>query len=42
MQTTAAAGVPNVLVIANNGGILGDYGNFNVPRTFGMDATLKF
>ncbi len=42
VQTTAAAGVPNVLVIGNNGGILGNYGNFNVPRTFGMDATLKF
>ncbi len=42
VQTTAAAGVPNVLVIANNGGILGDYGNFNMPRTFGLDASLKF
>ena len=42
VQTTAAAGVANVLLIGNNGGILGDYGNFNVPRTFGVDATLKF
>jgi iron complex outermembrane receptor protein len=42
VQTTAAAGVPNVLLIGNNGGILGDYGNFNVPRTFGVDASLKF
>ena len=42
VQTTAAAGVPNVLLIGNNGGILGDYGNFNVPRTFGMDASFKF
>ena len=42
VQTTAAATVPNVLLIGNNGGILGDYGNFNVPRTFGMDASLKF
>ena len=42
VQTTAAAGVPNVLLIGNNGGILGNYGNFNVPRTFGMDASIKF
>lgn len=42
VQTTAASGVPNVLVIANNGGILGDYGNFNMPRTFGIDASVKF
>ena len=42
VQSTAAAGVPNVLVIGNNGGILGDYGNFNVPRTFGLDASIKF
>ena len=42
VQTTAVAGVPNVLVIGNNGGILGDYGNFNVPRTFGLDASIKF
>jgi iron complex outermembrane recepter protein len=38
----AAGGVPNVLLVGNNGGILGDYGNFNVPRTFGVDATVKF
>ena len=42
VQSTAVATVPNVLLIANNGGILGDYGNFNVPRTFGLDASLKF
>ncbi len=42
VQTTAVAGVANVLLIGNNGGILGDYGNFNVPRTFGIDATVKF
>ncbi|MCU6453396.1 TonB-dependent receptor [Sphingomonas sp. A2-49] len=42
VQTTAAAGVPNVLRVGNNGGILGDYGNFNVPRTFGVDASLRF
>jgi iron complex outermembrane recepter protein len=42
VQTTAVAGVPNVLVIGNNGGILGDYGNFNTPRTIGIDATIKF
>ena len=42
VQSTAVATVPNVLLIGNNGGILGEYGNFNVPRTFGMDATLKF
>jgi iron complex outermembrane recepter protein len=42
VQTTAVTGVPNILRVGNNGGILGDYGNFNVPRTFGIDASLKF
>ena len=42
VQATQAAGVANVVAIANNGGILGDYGNFNVPRTFGIDASVKF
>jgi len=26
----------------NYGGVLGDYGNFNPPRTFGFEAALKF
>jgi iron complex outermembrane receptor protein len=34
--------VPNILLVGNTGGILGDYGNFNPPRTFGLDASLKF
>jgi iron complex outermembrane recepter protein len=42
VQATQVAGVSNVVAIGNNGGILGDYGNFNVPRTFGVDATIKF
>lgn len=42
VQSTAAAGVPNVLLIGNNGGVLGDYGNFNMPRTFGLDASIRF
>ena len=45
VQAAAVAGTttPNgVLSIGNNGGILGDYGNFNVPRTFGVDAVVKF
>jgi iron complex outermembrane recepter protein len=42
VQTTQVAGVPNVLLIGNNGGILGDYGNFNMPRTIGIDASIKF
>jgi iron complex outermembrane recepter protein len=42
VQSTAVAGVPNITRIGNNGGILGDYGNFNMPRTFGIDATVKF
>lgn len=42
VQTTAAAGVPNVLRIGNNGGVLGDYGNFNVPRTYGVEASYTF
>jgi iron complex outermembrane receptor protein len=24
------------------GNVLGDYGNFNAPRTYGLEATLKF
>ncbi len=42
VQSTAATGVPNVVVIGNNGGVLGDYGNFNTPRTFGLEASLSF
>ena len=42
VQTTQVAGVPNIVAIGNNGGVLGDYGNFNVPRTFGLDASIKF
>lgn len=42
VQSNAAAGVPNVVVIGNNNSILGDYGNFNMPRTFGVDASIKF
>ncbi len=42
VQATQVAGVANVVAIGNNGGILGDYGNFNTPRTFGVDATIKF
>ena len=30
------------LVSSNYGGILGDYGNFNPPRTFGVEGTVKF
>ena len=41
VQTAAVAGA-NVLLVGNNGGILGDYGNFNTPRTIGVDATVKF
>ena len=42
VQSTAVTGVANITRIANNGGILGDYGNFNMPRTFGVDASIKF
>lgn len=42
VQTAAVAGVPNIALIANNGNILGDYGNFNMPRTFGLDLTVSF
>jgi iron complex outermembrane receptor protein len=30
------------LVSSNYGGILGDYGNLNPPRTFGAEASMKF
>ncbi|GIU66795.1 TonB-dependent receptor [Candidatus Phycosocius spiralis] len=42
VQTNAVTGVPNIVRVANNGNIMGDYGNFNMPRTFGIDATFKF
>jgi iron complex outermembrane receptor protein len=42
VQATAASGVPNILVVGNVGGVLGDYGNFNAPRSWGVDATVKF
>lgn len=42
VQTTAVAGVDNIVRIGNNGNVLGDYGNFNMPRTFGIDATVSF
>ncbi len=42
VQSTPVAGVANVTRIGNNNGILGDYGNFNMPRTFGIDASIRF
>jgi iron complex outermembrane recepter protein len=42
VQSNAVAGVANITRIGNNNGILGDYGNFNMPRTFGIDASIKF
>lgn len=42
VQTAPVTGVANVLAIGNVGSILGDYGNFNMPRTFGLDASITF
>jgi len=42
VQSNAATGVANIVLVGNNGNILGDYGNFNMPRTFGIDASIKF
>jgi iron complex outermembrane recepter protein len=42
VQSTAVAGVANITTIGNVGGVLGDYGNFNAPRTFGVEALIKF
>ncbi len=42
VQSSPVTGVPNVVAIGNVGNVLGDYGNFNVPRAFGVDASLKF
>jgi len=42
VQTTAVTGVPNVLRVGNNGNILGDYGNYSMPRTFGLEATIRY
>jgi iron complex outermembrane receptor protein len=42
VQSNAATGVANIVLVGNNNNILGDYGNFNMPRTFGIDASIKF
>ncbi|MEQ1597637.1 MAG: TonB-dependent receptor [Casimicrobium sp.] len=42
VQSTAVAGVANITRIGSNSGVYGDYGNFNMPRTFGIDASIKF
>ena len=34
--------VPNLLLVGNVGNTIGDYGNFNLPRTIGIDASIKF
>ncbi len=42
VQTSPVTGVANVLLVGNVGNVLGDYGNFNMPRTFGLDASISF
>lgn len=42
VQTAPVTGVANVLLNGGTGNILGDYGNFNMPRTFGIDASFSF
>lgn len=42
VQSNAVTGVANITRIGNNNNVLGDYGNFNMPRTFGVDASIKF
>lgn len=42
VQVTQISGVPNALVVGNKSNILGDYGNFALPRTFGIETTLRF
>lgn len=42
VQSTAVAGVANIVLIGNNSNVLGDYGNFNAPRTFGVEASISF
>ena len=43
VQTAAVPGSAlNVLTVGNIGNILGDYGNFNAPRTFGAEISAKF
>ena len=42
VQSTAVTGVPNIVAIGNVNNVLGDYGNFNAPRTFGIEASVKF
>ncbi|MFM7027198.1 MAG: TonB-dependent receptor [Chakrabartia sp.] len=40
--SNTSAPLINVVAIGNNSNILGDYGNFNMPRTFGVDASFSF
>lgn len=42
VQVTQITGVANALVVVNKSNILGDYGNFAMPRTFGIENTLRF
>jgi iron complex outermembrane receptor protein len=42
VQSAAVAGVPNIALIGSNSNILGDYGNFAMPRTIGIDASIRF
>ena len=41
VQTPSATAASSAF-IGNLGNILGDYGNFNAPRTFGVDVAVKF
>jgi iron complex outermembrane recepter protein len=42
VQSNVVAGVPNIVRVGNTNNIYGDYGNFNMPRTFGIDGTISF
>jgi iron complex outermembrane receptor protein len=44
VQSNRASGtvVPNLLLVGNLGNTIGDYGNFAMPRTWGVDATVRF
>jgi len=42
VSSTVTAPAPGVLATGNIGNVLGDYGNFNAPRTFGLEASVKF
>jgi iron complex outermembrane receptor protein len=41
-EANSAPVIDSITAIPSYNGVLGDYGNFNAPRTFGVEATIGF